>query len=163
VTRKAVPAKRDLAAEAWRGIVDLMWSRQHFGAGLLREHGLTPGHLKALLALQPDAPRSMGALAETLACDASMATWLVDRLEERGMVERRTLPSDRRVKTIVLTERGLAARRMFLARMYEPPEELLAADRATLEALRDALGRLPMPETGPDPPSGVHAVPVAEA
>jgi DNA-binding MarR family transcriptional regulator len=153
VTRKAVPTKHDVAAEAWRRIVDLMWNRQHVGTGLLREQGLTPGHLKALLSLQPDAPRSMGALAETLTCDASMATWLVDRLEERGMVERRTLPSDRRVKTIVLTERGLAARRMFLARMYEPPEELLDADRETLETLRDALARLPLGTSGPGSPA----------
>lgn len=140
-----------------------MWTRQSFGAGLLREHGLTPGHLKALLALQPDAPRSMGALAETLTCDASMATWLVDRLEERGMVERRTLPTDRRVKTIVLTEHGLAARKMFLARMYEPPDELLAADRATLEDLRDALARLPMPASGPGSPAGAAVEPTPTA
>ena len=41
MTRKAVPTKHDVAAEAWRRIVDLMWNRQHVGTGLLRQQGLT--------------------------------------------------------------------------------------------------------------------------
>jgi DNA-binding MarR family transcriptional regulator len=144
---KGLPNKRDLAAESWQRMVDLMWTRQTRRFDMLRDQGLTPGHLKALLAMHGDKPRSMGALALALECDASMATWLVDRLEERGMVERRPHATDRRVKTIVLTERGLAAREMFLERLYEPPEELLTADRRTLEALRDALADLPASDT----------------
>jgi DNA-binding MarR family transcriptional regulator len=149
---KGLSSKRDLAAESWRRMVDLMWTRQSRRFEMLRDQGLTPGHLKALLAMDGDKPRSMGALAHALECDASMATWLVDRLEERGMVERRPHATDRRVKTIVLTDRGLAAREMFLERLYEPPEELLAADRPTLEALRDALAELPAPESAAGPP-----------
>jgi hypothetical protein len=42
----------------------------------------------------------MRALASVLCRDASMATWLVDRLEERGLAQRRTPPNDRRVKTV---------------------------------------------------------------
>jgi DNA-binding MarR family transcriptional regulator len=159
VKSKGLRSKHDVAADAWRRIVDLMWGRQNFGAQVLREHGLTPGHLKALLVMRPDEPKPMGALAETLACDASMATWLVDRLEERGMVERRTLPTDRRVKTIALTKHGLATRQVFLARLYEPPKEFLSADRETLEALRDALARLPAAEPTPDSPAAARGAP----
>jgi DNA-binding MarR family transcriptional regulator len=149
--------KRELAAESWRLMVQLMWRRVSRRFENLPDQGLTPGHMKALLAMQADEPRSMGSLAETLGCDASMATWLVDRLEERGMVERRAVATDRRVRAIVVTERGLAAREAFLNRLYEPPEELLAADVSTLEALRDALAELPLPETaapGPRIPDG---------
>ena len=108
-----------------------------------QELGLTPGHMKALLELQPGQPRPMGALAECLHCDASNATWLVDRLEERGLVERGTVPTDRRVKTIVLTPLGAKTRAAVIERLHEPPEELLALDRDDLEELRAALAKLP--------------------
>lgn len=53
-------------------------------------------------------PRTMGELADMLCCDASNVTGIVDRLEARGVVERQVVPGDRRVKRIVLTERGRA-------------------------------------------------------
>ena len=52
--------------------------------------------MKVLGFLDEDEPRPMGAIAEGLNVDASQVTWLIDRLEERGFVERRMLPSDRR-------------------------------------------------------------------
>ena len=108
-----------------------------------QELGVTPGHVKALLELQPDQPRPMGALAESLHCDASNATWLVDRLEERDLVERGDVPTDRRVKTVVLTSLGVKTRAAVIERLYEPPEDLLALDRKDLEELRAALAKLP--------------------
>jgi DNA-binding MarR family transcriptional regulator len=45
-------------------------------------------------------------LADRLCCDASNVTGIVDRLEERGLVERRPATDDRRVKHLVLTEAG---------------------------------------------------------
>ncbi len=132
-----------LAAEVWRKVFDLHWTRQPQLLAMAQELGLTPGHMKALLELRPDLPRSMGALAEALHCDASNATWLVDRLEERGMVERRPRPGDRRVKTVALTELGAKTRTQLIERMYEPPDDLLLLDRASLEAMRDALAKLP--------------------
>jgi DNA-binding MarR family transcriptional regulator len=113
---------------------------------LLREHGLTPGHMKMLTMLDPEQPRPMGVMADMMHCDASQVTWMVDRLEEPGFVERRTLPTDRRVKTIALTTSGVEFRRRIVELMFEPPAELLQADAATLERLRDDLETLPMPE-----------------
>jgi DNA-binding MarR family transcriptional regulator len=63
---------------------------------ILQEFGLTPGDLRALFALDGDHPRPMRTLAQAWGCDASNATWMVDRLETRGLVERRMLPPDRR-------------------------------------------------------------------
>ena len=116
---------------------------EHFR--LLTEHGLTPGHMKALGFLDEEEPRPMGAIAEGLSIDASQVTWLVDRLEERGFVERRTLPSDRRVKTVALTPEGVAFRARLLEHLYEPPPELTALDAATLESLLAELEKLPAP------------------
>jgi DNA-binding MarR family transcriptional regulator len=79
-----------------------------------------------------------------LICDASNATFIVDRLEERALAERRTVASDRRVKLVVLTPRGAEIRGRVLQRFFEPPPELLELSRADLEALREAAGRLPV-------------------
>src|SRR6185437_4632356 len=105
-------SKQALAAEVWKLMADFAAGcfQNNPQAQLMSEIGLTPAHFRALSILDPDEPRPMRALAEALCCDASMATWLVDRLEERGLVERRTPPTDRRVKTIVLTSLGITIR-----------------------------------------------------
>ncbi len=67
----------------------------------------------------------------------------VDRLEARGLVERRPSPSDGRSRTVVLTPRG---RRLIDAAMDDHvanEARLLAGlDPAERSALRDLLGRL---------------------
>ena len=109
----------------------------------LKRLGLTPGHLKVLGALEPGEGRPMGVIADACNCDPSMATWLVDRLEERGLVARAMLLTDRRVKTVVLTTLGIQTKERLFAQMFEPPDELLTLDRHTLESLRRELAKLP--------------------
>ena len=144
----ATRPKHDLAADVWRRMarftIGQVQRGEHFR--LLHEQGLTPGHLKVLGFLDEDEPRPMGAIAEGVNVDASQVTWLIDRLEERGFVERRMLPSDRRVKTVALTGDGVAFRTELLRRMYEPPSELVALDVATLSSLLHELEKLPQPE-----------------
>ncbi|MGI8512224.1 MAG: hypothetical protein ACR2NH_06305, partial [Solirubrobacteraceae bacterium] len=53
------------------------------------------------------------------------------------------MPTDRRVRTIALTPRGVEVRRLILDKLFEPPEELLALDAVTLEELREHLEKLP--------------------
>ena len=91
-------------------------------------------------------------------CDASTMTWLVDRLEERGLVERRMLPSDRRVKAVALTPRGAETKTELLAQLYEPPAELTALDRSALEGLRDALTQIRLSSPAPTTPQPEPAV-----
>lgn len=83
----------------------------------------------------------MRALAEDWKCDASNVTWVVDRLEERGVAERRGLPEDRRIKTVALTPAGEKVKAELLQRIYEPGDEVLALSRADLLALIELLGR----------------------
>ena len=80
----------------------------------------------------------MRSLADAWGCDASNATWIVDRLEARGLAERRAKPGDRRVKLVVLTPEGLRTRQRLQQGMYEPPPALLALSAAELRALRSA-------------------------
>jgi len=90
----------------------------------------------------------MGAIADVLQCDPSMATWLIDRLEERRLVERKMLTTDRRVKIVSLTRRGVRVKTKVLAHLLEPPPELLGLGLERLEALRGALSALPASERG---------------
>src|SRR6476659_7306266 len=90
-------------------------------------------------------PLPMGRLACALGCDASNVTGIVDRLEKRGLIERRPSERDRRVKVLVVTAEGAQVRRRLLLRLGEPPQSIAAlspADRRRLgRLLRLALSR----------------------
>lgn len=116
---------------------------------VLAKHELSPNDSKAMLGLDPVVGRTMGSLAGDWMCDASNATWMVDRLETRGFAERRPAPGDRRVKMVVLTPLGVKVRNEVLAELYQPPPELLELGRDEIEALRDALARLKTPDAIP--------------
>ncbi|MFE0451540.1 MarR family winged helix-turn-helix transcriptional regulator [Streptomyces sp. NPDC058914] len=68
-------------------------------------HALTGAQAK-LLGLLSLEPLPMRKLANRLKCEPSNVTGIVDRLEARGLVERRPDPADRRVKLAVATEEG---------------------------------------------------------
>jgi DNA-binding MarR family transcriptional regulator len=109
----------------------------------LAQLDLTPNDSRALHTLDAHAGRTMRSLADEWACDASNATWIVDRLEARGFAERREKPGDRRVKLVVLTAAGMKARERLRQAMYDPPSELLELPGSTLQALKTATAKLP--------------------
>jgi len=141
-------SKRDIAAELWRAVLALSMSQRPRFFHALQAFNLTAGDFRALTALDPDVPRPMRALAQAWECDASNATWIVDRLEERGFVERRAVPGDRRVKAIVLTPLGMKTKGELFEQLHEPPADVLALDRSTLLEIRDALAKLPASLSG---------------
>jgi DNA-binding MarR family transcriptional regulator len=132
-----------LAAEAWRLLFDFFLLTRPQRDRALDRLGLTPNDVRAMATLASGEGHTMGTLAEAWSCDASNATWMVDRLEKRGLAERRAQAGDRRVKRVVLTAAGLKAKAELLRSVYEPPPELLAMPRATLLALRNAAAKLP--------------------
>ena len=62
--------------------------------------------LHALSILEAGGPLSMGRLADELDVSVASVTGIVDRLEERGLIERRPQPSDRRVTEVHVTAAG---------------------------------------------------------
>jgi DNA-binding MarR family transcriptional regulator len=70
------------------------------------ELGLSMAQLDVLRRLQAQGPTRMSRLAEMLNCEASNLTGLVDKLENRGMVERRVDPEDRRIRVLAVTPEG---------------------------------------------------------
>jgi DNA-binding MarR family transcriptional regulator len=131
--------KAALAAEAWRRMFDFFIRTSSQRVKILARMELTPNDARALSALDVTRGRTMRSLSDEWGCDASNATWIIDRLEKRGFAERKAMPGDKRVKLVVLTGAGLRTRQRLLEGMYDPPPELLALSRASLEVLRSAL------------------------
>jgi DNA-binding MarR family transcriptional regulator len=133
---------RALAAEVWRGLFHVFVSTRGQRDAVLERLGLTPNDARALHTLDAAEGKPMRALAQAWGTDASAATWVVDRLERKGLAERRALPGDRRVKLVVLTPLGVRTRDEILAAFHEPPAALLALSREELEALGEIMGKL---------------------
>src|SRR5262245_822728 len=128
----------DLANDTWRRMTDLFHSRKEQVMAIAAAHRLNPGAMNALLFLEPGHPCSMRALADAWKCDASNVTWLVDRLEEHGLAERRPHPSDRRIRTVALTRKGMRMRAQIESKLHEAPatfHDLSADDIATLNRI----------------------------
>ena len=131
--------KAALAADAWKRMFDFFMRTGVQRGRVLAKMGLTPNDARALSALDVPGGRTMRSLADEWGCDASNATWIVDRLENRGFAERKAVAGDRRVKLVVLTPAGAKVRQKVLEGMYEAPPELVALPRASLEVLRNSL------------------------
>ena len=64
-------------------------------------------HLQVLAVLEADGPLAMSKLAEALDVSVASATGIIDRMEQRGLVERRREPDDRRVVLVHRTDSGI--------------------------------------------------------
>jgi DNA-binding MarR family transcriptional regulator len=110
--------------EAWQLLVRFFFTQRSSLPSLAAELELSPAQCHVLHLIEPDRPVPMGQLADTLACDASNVTGLVDRLESRGLVRRRPSETDRRVKVLYLTPTGSRLRALLVDRMTTPPATL---------------------------------------
>jgi DNA-binding MarR family transcriptional regulator len=141
-------ANAALARQTWRLMFDFLMRTAPQRTNSLGRRGLTPNDSRALASLDAREGRPMGLLAEEWKCDASNATWIVDRLERFGLAERQTVPHDRRVKLVKLTPKGFKTKTELMEEFYEAPAELLELNRSDLEALRRTLQKLPRRLTG---------------
>lgn len=143
-TRAVRRQPRRQSCEAWQLLLELFLSQRGHLPGVAAEFELSPAQCHVVKLIEPDRPVSMGHLASALSCDASNVTGLVDRLETRGLIERRAAEDDRRKKLLALTKVGARLRSQLLERMSEPPpifERLTPEEERTLvEILRRMLG-----------------------
>jgi DNA-binding MarR family transcriptional regulator len=115
-------------------------SKQRFMA-IASEFELSPPQVMALRQRDPDEPKPMSELAIALRCDNSNVTGIVDRLEDRGLVERRSATHDRRVKMLAVTERGAEVRERLAERLEQAPGPLARLSPEDQRALRDIMRR----------------------
>lgn len=136
-TTEHVSAPDDLAAELGELMIELMQrihahiDQQCAAAQLTRQQALMLALLRR--------PQPMGALAAALHCDASNVTGLADRLERRGLVERQSDPSDRRVKLLALTPAGTALEEDLRARIWRDSPIVAGLPYDRQQLLRDLL------------------------
>lgn len=83
----------------------------------------------------------MRSLAERARCDPSSVTYIVDKLEEAGLVERTPHPTDRRSKVIVATDEGARARAAIITE-FSHASVLSRLDQAELDQLESLLAKL---------------------
>jgi MarR family transcriptional regulator, organic hydroperoxide resistance regulator len=128
---------QDTAREAWMLLFQLFRSQRREMMTLHSDFQLNPAQVHLLLNLEPEVGVPMSELAEALACDASYITSLVDKVEDRGLVQRLPSPADRRVKLISLTPEGVDTRERLLERCSQPPPFIAALSDTDKTALRD--------------------------
>jgi len=78
---------------------------EHVRADIER-HGLTVGEFGVLEALYHKGPLHLGRVREKILVSSGGITYLMDRLEEKGLAERRPCPEDRRASFAALTDEG---------------------------------------------------------
>ncbi|MDH6118646.1 MarR family winged helix-turn-helix transcriptional regulator [Kitasatospora sp. GAS204B] len=128
-----------------REVVDLMaglvaiFHREYEEAAAARS--LTGAQAK-VLALLRRGPMPMRHIAQTLSCEPSNITGIVDRLEARGFVTRESDPQDRRVKLVAATEQGQAASAELRESLNFAREPLAALGPEERGVLRDLLHRM---------------------
>jgi DNA-binding MarR family transcriptional regulator len=123
------------ACRAWQLLVKFFFAQREHMPSLAAEFDLSPVQCHVLHMIEPERPLPMGRLAETLSCDASNVTGLVDRLEVRGLVQRRPSDGDRRVKVLQLTPAGSRVRTQVLRRITGQSLPLSRLSRDQLRTL----------------------------
>ncbi|MEU0570590.1 MarR family transcriptional regulator [Nonomuraea sp. NPDC005983] len=109
---------------------------------IAEEVGLTPTQVVALRELSE--PITARELATRMSCEPSNATFVLDRLEQQGLLERRPHPTDRRAKQIILTPAGERCRADVVERLgAQSPLVTLSADQQ--DTLRELLRALVTP------------------
>jgi DNA-binding MarR family transcriptional regulator len=111
----AVPAPAPTAADP---LIDAIVGELHrmigslrcAGTGRMVKAGISMTHLHILWVLDHHGDLTMSRLAEMLDVSFSNATGLIDRMEERGLVERVRVPDDRRVVIVRASEQGARIR-----------------------------------------------------
>src|SRR6476660_8554654 len=109
----------DGACRAWQLLMKFYFAQREHLPSTDDDFELSPTQCHVLHLIEPGRPLPMSRLADTLSCDASNVTGLVDRLESRGLVQRQTAERDRRVKVLQLTPAGTRLRAQVLGRMAE--------------------------------------------
>jgi DNA-binding MarR family transcriptional regulator len=93
---------RDIIAEFDSSISELRCA----GSQQLVRAGVSMAHLHVMWLLKRHGDLSMGRLAEMLDVSLSNASGLIDRMAERGLVERIRVPDDRRLVLVALSDHG---------------------------------------------------------
>ncbi len=139
------PESRERALRLWIALARCYATYARAVACKVGEYGLTTPQFGILEALYHLGPLSLGDLADKLLVTGGNVTYVMDRLEEQGLVHRERSPVDRRIIQAKLTQKG----HELIAQVFPGHgafiEELSAAlppeEQEELRALLKKLGR----------------------
>jgi DNA-binding MarR family transcriptional regulator len=104
-----------------------------------REFDITPVQFSILAALYRSAPLDQNGLSGYSALDRTTVSVVVRKLEERGLIRRKTCARDRRSKLITMTEEGERLMREIMPKVRAVQDKTLAplteTERQTFMAL----------------------------
>ena len=115
------PRRDDLAAMLAPLLRDLMAAE----SPVLAAHDLTMWGYVVLLALDRSPVRTQAALAEAIGADKTRIIGTLDEMQQRGYIERRPDPADRRVRLLEITTSGRAVKDAAQAEIQHQEERLL--------------------------------------
>ena len=136
------------------GVHDMIAGFRCAGTGRLVKAGVSMTHMHVMWLLQHNGDLSMSRLAELLGVSFSNATGIIDRMEERGLVERMRVPDDRRVVLVRIADGGVKALEEIESLKHDRLQAILGhldatqlkRVKATLDDIRGAVAA----EFGPD-------------
>lgn len=113
----------------------------------LAPFGVTPGQYAVLRCLWDEDAQTARRIAERLLLDSSTITGLLDRMEQKGLIEKHSDPRDRRALQVVLTEEGKSLE-VPVSRAIEDANRkaLLVLDDFRGEDLKDMLDQISVAE-----------------
>jgi MarR family transcriptional regulator, lower aerobic nicotinate degradation pathway regulator len=149
--RQGLP--EELVASSTFLLKRLGFAAKERGMKAYEDEGLHPYHYAILIALDEGSHETQGAIADALGYDRGQLVGLLDELEERGLVERRRDPNDRRRHLVQMTAEGKRTRRRLRALARELEDEFLEplndAERAKLHTLLLKLAEKHEPRCAP--------------
>ena len=96
----------DAQKEVIYSIRKLMQGSEHYTKEINKKYNVSAAQVNCLLALYEYGPLPPSQIAKIVLVNSSTVTGIIDRLEQKGLVERQRISPDRRVITVQLTETG---------------------------------------------------------
>ena len=84
----------------------LMQGSYMYNKELNKRYQISAPQLSSLLALYENGPLPPSQIAKYIMVNSSTVTGIIDRLEQKGLVQRSRISTDRRVITVTLTDKG---------------------------------------------------------
>jgi DNA-binding MarR family transcriptional regulator len=145
---------RELVSSAGFLLKRLGWSLKDRTMSAFEATGESPYHHAVLAVLEEGARETQATIADALGYDRSYLVGLLDELEERGLIDRRRDPVDRRRHLVKLTPAGKKTLKRLRALSKDIEEEFLAPlsseERKTLHTLLLKLAVHHDPRYGPN-------------
>jgi DNA-binding MarR family transcriptional regulator len=155
VTAQAADSAQALDRDILDALTTLVKRAGTIGHSIAGGFGIAPHDLLALFKLEGGL--AMKELAQRMGCDASFVTAIADTLEKRGFLRREPDQRDRRVKNLLLTPEGIAAKERMMAQLAAKMPWSYALDDSEQACLLTLLRKMldtPCPFAGTDADAG---------